>query len=59
VHFKVELKRESDMRWAFLNSVSRTVLLSIAASALCVAEATAQANPERNAYFGQTHQHTS
>jgi hypothetical protein len=47
------------MRWAFLNSASRTVLFGVAASALCVTSASAQANPERNAYFGQTHQHTS
>src|SRR5450755_327569 len=47
------------MRWGFLNSTCRTVLLGLAASTLCAATASAQANPERNAYFGQTHQHTS
>jgi len=43
----------------FLNHTSWTVLLGVAASTALIANAAAQGNPQRNAYFGQTHQHTS
>jgi len=42
-----------------LNHGSRIALLGFAAFAAFGSQASAQGNPERNAYFGQTHQHTS
>jgi hypothetical protein len=44
--------------WVFLNHRGLITLLGLAAIAF-VSPASAQRNPERNAYFGQTHQHTS
>jgi Protein of unknown function (DUF3604) len=46
-------------RLGFVNHSSRAALLGLAASTIFIANASAQKNPERNAYFGQTHQHTS
>jgi len=46
-------------RRVFLDQISRTTLLGFAAFAAFVTPAFSQGTPERNAYFGQTHQHTS
>jgi hypothetical protein len=42
-----------------LDQSSRIVLLALADSTAIVSHAFAQTTPERNAYFGETHVHTS
>ena len=42
-----------------LNNSSRIILLSVAALSAFVSHASAQGAPERDAYFGETHVHTS
>jgi Protein of unknown function (DUF3604) len=46
-------------RQSLLNHTGRAALLGLAAFTAFCSQASAQGNPERNAYFGQTHQHTS